>query len=161
MSAHDDLPVGVVNGQRDHAAHPSVGKSAERPCSESRALLERMLEVVREQRRYLIEGDIAGLAETSRLLETLVEMVGRPAGAGSPPHRPAPLLPSEQASALETQELRELTQQLRAEGHINYLLACRGMQFVDSALSVVRGRERAGAGPGASSEPVCVVDARS
>lgn len=106
------------------------GGAAQPSAAESRALLARMLEVLREQRRHLIEGNVAGLAETSALLHTLVEMAGGKAGEG--------------AFDAADGELGELAERVRTEGRINYLLACRGARFAEAALSVARAEASAG-----------------
>ncbi len=117
-----------------------------------RALLEQMLDTVREQRRHLIQGNAAGLAETSKLLEGLLARQrtltnGR---AARPDSSPPP------------SELQDLTRLLQAEGHMNYLLACRGMQHVEMALvAAAGGQQDVGPDAGDAPESPRILDSRS
>jgi hypothetical protein len=102
-----------------------------------RALLENLLQVTREQRRCMIDGDLKGLEETNKLLGSLLESQEN-LHAGGP-------MPEEGADARLLAELRRLAQQLRRESHTNYLLACRGAEFTRFSLSVL-GHPEAGDG---------------
>lgn len=116
-----------------------------------RALLEQMLDTVREQRRHLIQGNVAGLAETSKLLERLLarQRTLTNARAARPDSSPPP------------SELQDLTRLLQAEGHMNYLLACRGMQHVEMALAASGGEPDGGPDAGDAPESPRILDSRS
>ncbi len=100
-----------------------------------RALLQNMIQVTREQRRYLIEADLRRVEQTNRLLGALLE-------SQKALHEESTL----QEDAAESEdsvdqeaaaELRELAQTLRQESRTNYLLACRGAEFARFSLSLL------------------------
>jgi len=94
-----------------------------------RALLENMLQVTRQQRRCLIEGDLRGVEQSNRLLGALLESQQALNAEGPDPREPA------DHSLLS--DLRELAQQLQRESRTNYLLACRGAEFTRFSLSLL------------------------
>jgi len=94
------------------------------------ALFEQMLRLMHEQRRYLINADTKGLEEANRLLGELLE---RQAAL----HRE--FTDFETCADPETlAQIRLLAAQLREESRTNYLLACRGAQFLDFSISTLK-----------------------
>jgi hypothetical protein len=88
-----------------------------------------MLQVTREQRRGLIEGDLKGVEQSNRLLGALLDSQQALHREGPPPH--------ESADHKTIAYLRELAQQLQRESRTNYLLACRGAEFTRFSLSLL------------------------
>jgi hypothetical protein len=102
-----------------------------------RALLQELLRVTRQQRRCLIEGEIAELEHVNQLLgdllarqselhETFTDLQDDPAE-----------LTLEETRVLD--ELRLLATELKQESRTNYLLASRGSQFAGFALALLAG----------------------
>lgn len=104
--------------------------------SRQRVLLERLFEVIQEQRRYLIAGDIAGLGRTSHWLG---ELLGQQQALSE---RSLGTVAHSKPQRQQIERLRQLTQQLQNEGRINYLLACRGAQFAEFMLSLACGKHQ-------------------
>jgi len=95
-----------------------------------RALFEEMLRLTLEQRRYLIDGDLKGLEESNRLLGLLLERQAQL-------HREFTDYEG-CADARRLAKLRQLADELKAESRTNYLLACRGAQFLEFSASALR-----------------------
>ncbi len=96
---------------------------------QQRALLENMLQVTREQRRCLIEGDLKGVEQSNRLLGALLDSQQALHREGPPPQEPA--------DHKLINYIRGLAQQLQRESRTNYLLACRGAEFTRFSLSLL------------------------
>ncbi|HUU55677.1 MAG TPA: hypothetical protein VMY87_12225 [Armatimonadota bacterium] len=94
-----------------------------------RALLENMLRVTQEQRRYLIEGDMKRVEQMNSLLGALLE--------SQKALNEEPLEPGEGADEGTAAELRRLAEELRQESRRNYLLACRGAEFAGFSLCLL------------------------
>jgi hypothetical protein len=88
-----------------------------------------MLALTREQRRYLIEGDVRGLEETNGLLGALL--------ASSEALRERLPEPTGPADHRTLADLRELAVELQRESRVNYVLACRGAEFAQHTLALI------------------------
>jgi len=96
-----------------------------------RALLYNMLQVTREQRRCLIDGDLKGIEEANRLLGSLLDCQEDLRSEAAELERPA--------DHLLLEDLRRLAQELQRESRTNYVLACRGSQFTNFSLALLTG----------------------
>lgn len=117
----------LIAGEGRHGAY----------LSRQRALLQELLRVTRQQRRCLIEGEIAELEHVNQLLGELL-------GRQSELHETFVELQDETTElTLEERqvldELRILATELKRESRTNYLLASRGAQFAGFALALLAG----------------------
>ncbi len=114
-----------------------------------RHLFTRLLLAMRAQRACLISGDATRLEQANRAVSRLLEKqqrLSREIGELA-------LAPDPDTLA----ELKRLAADLRQESHVNYLLACRGLQFTDFRVSLLTGEQERDC----DSAPHVLVDARS
>jgi len=105
-----------------------------------RALLERMLSAMRDQRRCLVASDAAALEQVNRELQALLELQAALT-------REAAML-NGAAEAEQLSELRRVAAELSEESRLNHALACRQLQYLDFSLGVLSGCDQDGARPG-------------
>jgi phosphatidylserine/phosphatidylglycerophosphate/cardiolipin synthase-like enzyme len=126
-------------------AAPPREQQASRPSylARQRALLARLLQATREQRRHLVDGDIKGLAHSNRVLRDLLDRQTE---------LQRQFRGRQDSGENGIEEMRQLARELQTESRANYLLACRGAQFTDFSLALLdresevagRGRDAAG-----------------
>lgn len=113
-----------------------------------RRLFTRLLEAMKAQRAHLLSGDAARLEQSNHMVHRLLErqqQMSRELEELSV--APAPE---------EVAELKQLMAELRQESNTNYLLASRGLQFVEFRAALInQARE------GDDGTPRALVDARS
>lgn len=114
--------------------------------SRQRALLQELLRVTRQQRRCLIEGEIAELEHVNQLLGELLGRQSELHATFVELQDDTTELTREERQVLD--ELRILATELKRESRTNYLLASRGAQFAGFALALL-----AGGNGGASASP--------
>jgi len=114
-----------------------------------RHLFARLLLAMRAQRACLISGDAVRLEQANRAVSRLLEKQQRLSRESSD----LAVAPDPDTLA----ELRRLAANLRQESHINYLLACRGLQFTDFRVSLLTGEQDGDGGV----TPHLLADARS
>ena len=109
-----------------------------------RHLFVRLLLAMRAQRACLISGNAARLEQANRAVSRLLDKqqrLSREAGDLA-------VAPDPDTMA----ELRRLAADLRQESHINYLLACRGLQYTDFRVSLLTGDQEGDNGAALSRE---------
>jgi len=111
-----------------------------------RALLQELLRVTRQQRRCLIEGEIAELEHVNQLLGDLLARQSELHETFTDLQDEATEFTPEELQVLD--QLRVLAIELKQESRTNYLLASRGAQFAGFALALL-----AGGNGGASGSP--------
>src|SRR5574340_101665 len=92
-----------------------------------RRLFGRLLAAMQAQRAHLLSGDAARLEQANRAVHRLLERQQQL----SKELEALPFAPAQE----ELDELKRLAAKLRQESHTNYLLACRGLQFVEDRKS--------------------------
>ena len=102
-----------------------------------RALLQELLRVTRQQRRWLIEGEIAELEHVNQLLGDLLARQSELHETFAELQDDDSELTPEELQVLD--ELRLLATELKRESRTNYLLASRGAQFAGFALALLAG----------------------
>ena len=109
-----------------------------------RGLLQELLRITRQQRRWLIEGEIAELEHVNQLLGDLLARQSELHEVFADLQNDATELTPEELEVLD--ELRALAIELKRESRTNYLLASRGAQFAGFALALLAGGNGGAAG---------------